>query len=183
MLIGLNMLCNYLVVKIVVVGGGVLGFVMVYVLYECSRDVNQFNEIIVFEVGEVIGGIIVMILDNGFLCEGGFNGFLDSKLYILLLIWWLGLSEQVLIVSDVVCWCFVMIKGRLYEFPIIFGAFFCSGLFMLGGWLWVVGEWWVGCVIDVDEMVVVFVCCWLGTQVVQCLIDLFVSGVFVGDFE
>jgi len=183
MLTGLNTPCNHPAVKIVVVGGGISGLATAYALHERSRDANQSNDIVVLEAGEAIGGTIATTPSNGFLCEGGPNGFLDSKPHTLALIRRLGLSEQVLTSSDAARRRFVMIKGRLHELPTTPGAFLRSGLLTLGGRLRVLGERWVGRATDVDETVAAFARRRLGTQVAQRLIDPFVSGVFAGDPE
>jgi oxygen-dependent protoporphyrinogen oxidase len=184
MLTGLNTPCNHPAVKIVVVGGGISGLATAYALHERSRDANQSNEIVVLEASEAIGGTIATTPSNGFLCEGGPNGFLDSKPHTLALIRRLGLSEQVLIASDASRRRFVMVKGRLHELPTTPGAFLRSGLLTLGGRLRVVCERWVGRAVTAeDETVAAFARRRLGTQAAQRLIDPFVSGVFAGDPE
>ena len=61
--------------RIAIVGGGISGLSLAYFLLEKDPDLD----LVVLESEQRPGGKIWTEKTEGFLCEGGVNGFLDNK--------------------------------------------------------------------------------------------------------
>ncbi|MFT5434608.1 MAG: oxygen-dependent protoporphyrinogen oxidase, partial [Myxococcota bacterium] len=167
--------------RIVVIGGGISGLATAWQLVKRLRATSQPHELTLLEASARLGGTIHTSSRSGFSVENGPNGFLDSKPDTVDLVEELGLGDRVLVSSDAARRRFVLIDGELVELPTSAGAFLKSKLLSVGGRMRVMREPWVRRGGTPDETVAEFARRRLGKQVLDRLIDPFVSGIFAGD--
>ena len=86
--------------RVIVVGGGISGLATAYLVLRKAQSVKCEVDVLLLEQDQRLGGKILSIKDNGFLCEWGPNGFLDSKPQTLDLCKALGASSQLLRSND-----------------------------------------------------------------------------------
>ena len=168
--------------KVIVIGAGISGLATAHALVERGQKYGQNVDVTVLEAAPTVGGTIQTRSVEGFVCEGGPNGFLDAKPHTLALAKAVGLEDQLLFSSDAARRRFVMKNGKLLSLPTSPGAFLGSSLLSIGGRFRVIRERWVrqGDP-DIDETVAEFAQRRLGAEAAERLIDPFVSGVFAGD--
>lgn len=170
--------------KVVVCGGGISGLAAAFHLRALAAARRVPLELTVLETGRRLGGTIHTIERDGFRCEHGPNGFLDSKPTTLALARALGIGHRLLPSADAARRRFVLVDGRLLEIPTTPPAFLRSPLLPVGGRLRVLGEMFVSRRREAgDESVAAFARRRLGRHAAERLIDPFVSGVFAGDPE
>ena len=167
--------------KVVVIGGGISGLASAWWIRELGRERGEAHEVHVLEAAPRLGGTIYTDHRDGYRCEWGPNGFLDSKPDTLELAERLGLTERLLRSSDEANKRFVLVDGRLIEIPTSPMKFMTSPILSFGGRLRVLREPFVGRGTDPEETVGQFARRRLGPQAAQRLIDPFVSGIFAGD--
>ncbi len=97
--------------RTVIVGGGISGLSLAYFLLNRRPSLD----IIVLEAEKKAGGKIWTDKVNGFLCEGGVNGFLDNRPRTLELIANLGLSP--LRSNDTARKRYIFSAGKLHLLP------------------------------------------------------------------
>jgi len=160
--------------KIAIVGGGITGLTLAYVLLSKIEDVD----ISVYETDNRPGGKVWSEQTDGFLCEKGPNGFLDNKLRTLELCKSLGIdpvrsnenSKKRFIFSD----------NRLKALPESPGSFIKSDLLSWGGKLRLPLEL-IASKGPEDETVADFIIRRLGQEALDKLIDPMCSGIYAGD--
>ena len=167
--------------RIVIVGGGISGLAVAWWTREYARAQGRAVEIRLLEASDRLGGTIFTDTRDGYRCEWGPNGFLDSKPSTLKLVEGLGMSDRLLPSSDEAARRFVLVDGALVELPTSPGAFMRSRLLSFGGKMRVLGEPWVRRGGDPEETVGSFARRRLGQQAYERLVDPFVSGIFAGD--
>ena len=160
--------------KVVIVGAGVSGLTLAYLLSE--RFANF--DITVLEAEPRAGGKIGSERINGFLCEQGPGGFLDNKPKTLELCASLGITP--LRSNDKAKKRFLYTKGKLNILPDSPPAFLKSNILSWGGKLRIAAELFAprG---PADETVAEFIIRRLGKETLEQLIDPMVSGVYAGD--
>jgi oxygen-dependent protoporphyrinogen oxidase len=160
--------------KVVIVGAGISGLTLAYLLLEQGTDVD----ITVLEAEPRPGGKIGSERIGGYLCEQGPGGFLDNKPKTLELCQSLGVSP--LRSSDSAKQRFLFSNGKLNILPDSPPAFLKSDILSWGGKFRMAGELFVprG---PADETVAQFVTRRLGREALEQLIDPMVSGVYAGD--
>jgi len=163
--------------RITIVGGGISGLSLAYFLKELAPDA----EIIVLELDKKPGGKIWTEKVNGYLCEGGVNGFLDNRPKTL------ELSDRVslkpLRSNDASRKRFIFSGGRLHRLPESPPAFLLSGLLSLPGRLRVMGEMFVPGRPKEEETLADFARRRLGREAYEKLIDPMASGIYAGNPE
>ena len=169
--------------RVLVIGGGISGLASAFRLKQRLTEAGQRATVTVVEAQDRLGGTMFTEEVNGFRCEWGPNGFLDSKPFTLDLCKDLGLTDRLLHADEAAARRFVLCDGELVELPTSPPAFMKSKLLTLGGRFRVVREPWVGRRPESlgDESVADFATRRLGVQAYERLIDPFVSGIFAGD--
>jgi protoporphyrinogen/coproporphyrinogen III oxidase len=163
--------------KLVIIGGGITGLSLAYFLLEK----NPSFDIIVLESEKKAGGKIWTDKVNGFLCEGGVNGFLDNRPKTLELVSKLALTP--LRSSDNARKRFIYSEGKLHRLPESPPAFFASNLLSLSGRLRIIGEIFAPKGSGEDETLASFAKRRLGKEAYEKLIDPMASGIYAGDPE
>jgi len=163
--------------KLVIIGGGITGLSLAYFLLEK----NPSFDIVVLESEKKAGGKIWTDKVNGFLCEGGVNGFLDNRPKTLELVSKLALTP--LRSSDNARKRFIFSEGKLHRLPESPGAFFRSNLLSLSGRLRIIGEIFAPKGSGEDETLASFAKRRLGKEAYEKLIDPMASGIYAGDPE
>ena len=170
--------------KVAVVGGGISGLATAYEIDKRLRASGRHYELRLFEAEARVGGKIGAARRDGFLCEAGPNGFLDSKPSTLNLCRELGIENQLLRSSDAAARRFIFSRGQLHQLPGSPAAFFRSRLLSLPARLRIVGEMWAPVSPPgSDPTVAEFGRRRLGRQAAARLLDPMVAGVFAGDPE
>lgn len=163
--------------KLVIVGGGISGLSLAYFLLER----NPALDITVLESEKKPGGKIWTDRINGFLCEGGVNGFLDNRPKTLELIAKLGLSP--LRSSDEARKRYIFSNGKLNLLPESPAAFLSSNLLSIFGRLRIIWEIFVPQKTSDEESLADFARRRLGKEAYEKLIDPMASGIYAGDPE
>jgi len=163
--------------RIVIVGGGISGLSLAYLLQAQKPSLD----IIVLEAEERLGGKIWTDKTEGFLCEGGVNGFLNNKPRTLELA--AALSLHPLKSNDAARKRFIFSGGRLHPLPESPPAFFRSDLLSIWGRLRIVYEVFASRGRKEDESLAEFGRRRLGREAFEKLIDPMASGIFAGDPE
>jgi protoporphyrinogen/coproporphyrinogen III oxidase len=163
--------------KLVIIGGGITGLSLAYFLLEK----NPSFDIVVLESEKKAGGKIWTDKVNGFLCEGGVNGFLDNRPKTLELVSKLALTP--LRSSDNARKRFIFSEGKLHRLPESPAAFFMSNLLSLSGRLRIIGEIFAPKGSGEDETLASFAKRRLGKEAYEKLIDPMASGIYAGDPE
>jgi oxygen-dependent protoporphyrinogen oxidase len=163
--------------KLVIIGGGISGLSLAYFLTE--RDSSL--DVLVFESEKKAGGKIWTDRAEGFLCEGGVNGFLDNRPRTLELAAKLGLTP--LRSNDNARKRYIYSEGKLHMLPESPASFFSSNLLSLYGRLRIVWEIAVPKRGGDDETLADFARRRLGKEAFEKLIDPMASGIYAGDPE
>jgi oxygen-dependent protoporphyrinogen oxidase len=165
-------------IKVVIVGGGVSGLSLAYEL----KRAGEFEIMVLEREARVGGKIWTERADEGYVCEGGVNGFLDNKPGTRELAASLGLAS--LRSSDEARKRFVYSDGKLQRLPETPPAFLKSGLMSWGGKLRLAMEPFIRrAPADVDESLADFGRRRLGREAFEKLIDPMASGIYAGDPE
>ncbi len=163
--------------NIAIIGGGISGLSLAYFLLEKAPS----SEIKIFESDKRPGGKIWTDRTEGFLCEGGVNGFLDNKPKTLELAGKISLNP--LRSNDASRKRFVFSEGRLHLLPESPPAFLSSGLLSLSGRIRVMAEMIISGDAREDETLAEFARRRLGREAYEKLIDPMASGIYAGNPE
>lgn len=170
--------------QISIIGGGISGLAVAHAIERLCREAGISTEVTVFEKEERTGGKVWSRHEEGFLCEWGPNGFLDSKPMTLELCARLGISEKLLRSDDNARKRFIYATGELHSLPENGPAFLKSGLISWPGKIRLAAELFVPPRRDgVDETLASFARRRLGAEALDKLIGPMVSGIFAGDPE
>jgi protoporphyrinogen/coproporphyrinogen III oxidase len=167
-------------IRVAIVGGGIAGLSLGHALMRRSRP-GHAVAVTVFERAARVGGNLRTERVDGFLCEWGPNGFLDSSPDTLTLVHELGLDDRLQVSDARARRRFIYRHGRLQEVPTSPASFFRSGLLSLGGRLRVAWEPFASGPPPGDETIHAFASRRIGQEAADVLIDAMVSGVFGGD--
>ncbi|RMG04775.1 MAG: protoporphyrinogen oxidase [Nitrospirae bacterium] len=163
--------------SITIVGGGISGLSLAYFLLEQVPNI----EIRVLEAEGRPGGKIWTDRADGFLCEWGVNGFLDSKPRTLELA--SKLSINPLRSNDAARKRFIYTGGRLRQIPETPPAFLKSDLLSFKGKLRIIYELFAPKGTGEDETLANFARRRLGKEAYEKMIDPMASGIYAGDPE
>ena len=170
--------------RIAVIGAGISGLATAYQLRKQLAEAGIDHQLRVFEKEGRPGGKITAARRQGFHCEGGPNGFLDSRPETLALCRELGLTDRLQRASEAARHRFVLLNGRLKEIPTSPLKFLASGVLSWRGKLRLLREPWApGPPPGHDQSIAEFARRRLGEEAYQRLIDPMVAGVFAGDGE
>ena len=170
--------------KAIVVGGGVSGLTTAYLLRKKAAAAGVELEISLLEKEPRVGGKIWSIKEEGYLCEWGPNGFLDSKPQTLDLCRQLGAADLLLRSNDNARKRFIYADGILHRLPENGPAFIKSKLLSWPGKLRLALELFASkAPEEVDETLAAFGRRRLGDEALRKLIAPMVSGIFAGDPE
>lgn len=170
--------------KVIVVGGGISGLATAFLLRRKATEAGMELDVTLLEKEERVGGKIWSIKEEGFLCEWGPNGFLDSKPQTLDLCRDLGASERLLRSNDNARKRFIYTGGALNRLPENGPMFLQSRLISWPGKLRLALEPFIPKRTDgADETLASFGRRRLGEEALQKLIAPMVSGIFAGNPE
>jgi oxygen-dependent protoporphyrinogen oxidase len=170
--------------KAIVVGGGISGLATAYLLQKKALAARVDLEITLLEQEKRVGGKIWSIKDEGYICEWGPNGFLDSKPQTLELCRALGAGAMLLRSNDNARKRFIYSGGMLHQLPESGPAFLKSKLISWPGKIRLAMEPFASKPPqDVDETLAAFARRRLGDEALRKLIGPMVSGIFAGDPE
>jgi len=168
----------------IIVGGGISGLATAWILREKARAEGIELGITLLEKENRLGGKIWSIKDDGYLCEWGPNGFLDSKPQTLDLCRDLKADGKLLRSNDNARKRFIFSGGILNRLPENGPSFLKSSLISWPGKLRLAMEPFIpqykG---EADETLAAFGRRRLGEEALNKLIAPMVSGIFAGDPE
>ncbi len=172
--------------KIVIIGGGISGLATAWLLRSKALAAGKELEIILLEKEERAGGKIRSIKADGYTCEWGPNGFLDSKPQTLDLCKAIGVENRLHRSNDNARKRFIFSAGELHQLPDGAPAFLTSRLISWPGKLRLALEptpFIASAPVGVDETLAAFGRRRLGGEALDKLIAPMVSGIFAGDPE
>ena len=170
--------------RIAVIGAGISGLSTAFLLERQARDQGLDVEIVVLEKKDRVGGKIWSIKEEGFLCEWGPNGFLDSKPWTLDLCDQLEIRSRLLRSDDNARKRYIFSEGILHRLPENGPMFLKSKLISWPGKLRLAAEMMIAAKRDdEDETLADFGRRRLGAEALEKLIAPMVSGIFAGDPE
>jgi oxygen-dependent protoporphyrinogen oxidase len=172
--------------KIVIIGGGISGLATAWLLRAKAHTAGKDLDIILLEKEERPGGKIRSIKDDGYVCEWGPNGFLDSKPQTLDLCRAIGVESNLHRSNDNARKRFIFSGGELHQLPDGGPAFLRSRLISWPGKLRLAMEptpFIASAPAGVDETLADFGRRRLGQEALDKLIAPMVSGIFAGDPE
>jgi oxygen-dependent protoporphyrinogen oxidase len=162
--------------KISIVGAGISGLATAQAVLTRKPDA----EIIIFEADQRVGGKVwTEVSPEGYLCEGGVNGFLDKIPRTLELCDEVGVEP---VPADSSAQKrYVFSHGELHKLPEKPPQFLTSRLLSVPGRMRVLYELFAGGTDNPDETLAEFGTRRLGREAFERLIDPMASGVFAGD--
>lgn len=170
--------------RIAIIGAGISGLSTAYAIERLAGEAGLAVEVTVFEREERTGGKIWSIKEEGYLCEWGPNGFLDSKPMTLDLCDHLGIRDRLKRSNDNARKRFIYSGGRLNRLPENGPMFLQSKLISWPGKIRLVQEFIKPKRTDgVDETLADFARRRLGAEALDKLIGPMVSGIFAGNPE
>jgi len=172
--------------KIIIIGGGISGLATAWLLRAKAQASGKELEITLLEKEERAGGKIRSIKADGYTCEWGPNGFLDSKPQTLDLCRALGVDGNLHRSNDNARKRFIYSGGELHQLPDGAPTFLASRLISWPGKLRLALEptpFIASAPVGVDETLADFGRRRLGGEALDKLIAPMVSGIFAGDPE
>ncbi|MBE9549885.1 MAG: protoporphyrinogen oxidase [Proteobacteria bacterium] len=162
--------------KISIVGAGISGLATAQAILARKPEA----EVTVFEASGRVGGKVwTEATPEGYLCEGGVNGFLDKIPRTLQLCRQAGVTPVP--ADEAAKKRYVYSRGKLHKLPEKPQEFFTSGLLTIPGRLRVIYEMVAAGTDNPDETLEEFATRRLGSEAFDRLIDPMASGVFAGD--
>ncbi|NVN89241.1 MAG: protoporphyrinogen oxidase [Desulfuromonadales bacterium] len=172
--------------KVIIIGGGISGLATAWLLRDRARAAGIELDLALLEKEELPGGKIRSIREEGYICEWGPNGFLDSKPQTLDLCTAIGVSGKLHRSNDNARKRFIFSGGELHRLPEGGPSFLKSRLISWPGKLRLALEptpLVPGPPKGVDESLADFARRRLGREALDKLIAPMVSGIFAGDPE
>jgi protoporphyrinogen/coproporphyrinogen III oxidase len=172
--------------KAIIIGGGISGLATAWLLREKARRSGIDLDLTLLEKEERPGGKIRSVKEQGYLCEWGPNGFLDSKPQTLDLCDAIGVSANLHRSNDNARKRFIYSAGELHRLPEGMASFLKSRLISWPGKLRLALEptpLIAGPPVGIDETLAGFARRRLGREALDKLIAPMVSGIFAGDPE
>jgi oxygen-dependent protoporphyrinogen oxidase len=164
--------------SVAVVGGGISGLAAAYRLQQHGLRVQ------LFEAAAQTGGVIRSARTHGYLAEWGPNSMQDNTPLLTALIRDLGLEDQRLAVPPHLHKRYIWRGGKLLTLPMSPLAFLTSRLFSLPAKLRVLREPWVPAGdATQEESVAAFVQRRFGREILEYVVNPFVTGMYAGHPE
>lgn len=160
-----------------IIGGGLSGLCAAWYLHQRGIAAE------IFEAGPEPGGKIQTFQGEGFTCESGPNGYLDSRPDIVALGDELGLNDLIQPADESAARRFICARGRLHEIHAHPVKFMRSNLLSWPAKLRLMGEHIAAKPPQGDESLAHFGTRKLGREAFELLIDPMASGVYAGDPE
>ena len=167
--------------KVAVLGGGISGLATAYAIEKKALEKGLKLDLTVVEKEKRLGGKIESFREDGFLCEGGPSGFLNSKPETLELASDVGLS--VLPSTAAAKKRYIYFSGKLQRVPEGPGAFLKSGLLSIPGKLRILLEPFTKPAEAEDETVAEFGRRHLGCEAEQRLVAAMIVGIYAASSE
>jgi oxygen-dependent protoporphyrinogen oxidase len=165
--------------RIAVVGGGITGLSLAYGLREHARAYGTALPLVVLESAPVVGGHVRTVREDGFVVEGGPNGFLDREPAVTALVGALGLNARLVDASAASSKRFILRRGVLRQVPQSAGTLIGSRLLSVRGRLRLALEPFVRrAPAGVEETVFDFARRRIGLEAADVLVDTAVSAQF-----
>jgi len=166
--------------QVVVVGGGIAGLSIAHALI--NRTVNALDiDVLVLEQSNRLGGNIRTDRVNGYLCERGPIGFLDSAPATLSFVRELDLESELLPASETAKRRYVLGSGKLRPVPSSLLGVMRTGLLSNSAKARLLAEPLARRRTVADESIYDFARRRIGGEAADVLVDAIVSGVFAGD--
>ncbi|HEY3309138.1 MAG TPA: protoporphyrinogen oxidase [Desulfuromonadaceae bacterium] len=172
--------------KVIIIGGGISGLSTAWLLRDKAQAAGRELQITLLEKEQQAGGKIRSIKEEGYLCEWGPNGFLDSKPQTLDLCRAIGVEGNLHRSNDNARKRFIYSDGELHRLPEGAGSFLKSRLISWPGKLRLALEptpFIAKAPVNEDETLADFGRRRLGKEALDKLIAPMVSGIFAGDPE
>lgn len=172
--------------KVIIIGGGISGLSTAWLLRAKAQTAGKELDITLLEKEQRVGGKIWSIHEEGYTCEWGPNGFLDSKPQTLDLCSAIGVSGNLHRSNDNARKRFIFSGGELHPLPEGAPSFLKSRLISWPGKLRLALEptpFIAPAPVGVDETLADFGRRRLGKEALDKLIAPMVSGIFAGDPE
>jgi len=172
--------------KVIIVGGGISGLATAWLLRDKAQRAGVELDITLLEKEQQAGGKIKSIKADGYTCEWGPNGFLDSKPQTLDLCRSIGVESRLHRSNDNARKRFIFSEGELHPLPEGGPSFLKSKLISWPGKLRLAMEptpFIAKAPAGVDETLAAFGRRRLGQEALDKLIAPMVSGIFAGDPE
>jgi oxygen-dependent protoporphyrinogen oxidase len=167
--------------RVLVVGGGITGLSLAFTLVEEARARGTDVDVSLIEAGRP-GGHACTIVEDGFIVEGGPNGFLDREPETRDLIKALDLESQLVEARPEAKRRFIVRNGRLCRVPEGPSSLLSSDALSLRAKLRLLYEPFApGPPAGVDETVYDFSRRRIGPEAAEMLVDAAVSGISAGD--
>jgi protoporphyrinogen/coproporphyrinogen III oxidase len=163
--------------RVVVVGGGIAGLAAARAI----RKEAPHAEALVLESRDRPGGNVRTERVDGYLCEAGPDGFLDSAPATLAFVDEIGLTASLVPSRDEARRRFIFRNGRLHEVPLSPLAFVTSPLISARGKLRLACEPLARRAPLYDESILQFAERHIGREAAHVLVGSMVSGIFAGD--
>ena len=164
--------------RLVVIGGGISGLAAAW---RAKRSAGEAIDVVVLEREAAVGGKARSIARDGWLVEGGPDGFLGGRPEMERLIEESGLEGERVPAQDAAARRFLFLSGKMRE--VAAGpAFLASGILSIPGIARLLVEPFIPRRTDVsDETVWQFAARRLGAEVADRLISPMTLGIFAGD--
>ena len=172
--------------KVIIIGGGISGLSTAWLLRDKAHQAGVELDLTLLEKEQQVGGKIKSIREEGYTCEWGPNGFLDSKPQTLDLCRAIGVEKDLHRSNDNARKRFIFSGGELHSLPEGGPSFLKSRLISWPGKLRLALEptpFVASAPVGVDETLAAFGRRRLGREALDKLIAPMVSGIFAGDPE
>ena len=172
--------------KVIIIGGGISGLSTAWLLRDKANKAGIELGLTLLEKETRVGGKIWSIREEGYICEWGPNGFLDSKPQTLDLCHSIGVEKNLHRSNDNARKRFIFSGGELHSLPEGGPSFLKSRLISWPGKLRLALEptpFIASAPAGADETLADFGRRRLGSEALDKLIAPMVSGIFAGDPE
>ena len=166
---------------IVIIGGGITGLSCAFSMREAARAMGRPVAVTVLEANQA-GGHARTLRDDGFIVEGGPNGFLDREPETMALVRALGLDAQLVEARPEAKRRFIVRDGELCQVPESPPQLIATKALGLRAKLRLLAEPFArGASAGVDETVYDFARRRIGAEAADMLVDAAVAGISAGD--